>query len=164
MNNLSKEQFKVLFDMHFDAIRRYLYYRCADSELASDVAQDLFMRIWEKQMSIDPVKDRALLYKIASDMIVSKFRRKKREVDFSSSVSISGAISDTNQNIEYSELARRYSETLTKMGEKQRVAFLMSRNEDLKYEEIAVRLKISVKAVEKRISAALSLLKRDLNY
>jgi RNA polymerase sigma-70 factor (ECF subfamily) len=79
---LGKEEFKRLFDTHFDAIRRYLYYRCSDTELASDVAQDLFTRIWEKQMDIDPLKDKALLYKMASDMIVSKFRRKKIEMNY----------------------------------------------------------------------------------
>ena len=102
---MSKEQFKVLFDTHFDAIRRYLYYRCADSELASDLAQDLFTRLWEKQMNLDPVRDRALLYKIASDLMVSKFRRRRLELNFSSSVTISGEIADTDKNVEYSELS-----------------------------------------------------------
>jgi len=160
---LSKEQFKVLFDTHFDAIRRYLYYRCADSELASDLAQDLFTRLWEKQMNLDPVRDRALLYKIASDLMVSKFRRRRLELNFSSSVTISGEIADTDKNVEYSELARRYSSALAKMGEIQRTAFLLSRNENLKYVEIAERLGLSVKAVEKRISVALDILRRELN-
>jgi RNA polymerase sigma-70 factor (ECF subfamily) len=49
------------------------------------------------------------------------------------------------------------------MGDKQRVTFLLSRNEDLKYTEIADRLGISVKAVEKRIGGAIEVLKRELN-
>ncbi|MDX9781565.1 MAG: sigma-70 family RNA polymerase sigma factor [Bacteroidales bacterium] len=160
---MSKEQFKVLFDMHFDAIRRYLYYRCADSELASDLTQDLFSRIWEKKMKLDPVKDKALLYKIASDLMISKFRRKKLELNFTSSVTISGDISDTDHNVEYSELARRYSKALGKMGDAQRTAFLLSRNDNLKYGEIADRLNITVKAVEKRIGIALDVLRKELN-
>jgi RNA polymerase sigma-70 factor (ECF subfamily) len=48
------------------------------------------------------------------------------------------------------------------MPENQRVVFLMSRMEDLTYREIAERLELSIKAVEKRMSLALKLLKAKL--
>jgi RNA polymerase sigma-70 factor (ECF subfamily) len=160
---LGKEEFKRLFDTHFDAIRRYLYYRCSDTELASDVAQDLFTRIWEKQMDIDPLKDKALLYKMASDMIVSKFRRKKIEMNYAGSIVFTNDDSSVSDQVEYEELARKYSSTLVKMPEKQRTAYMMSREESLKYSEIAERLNISVKAVEKRMAGALELLRRELS-
>lgn len=158
---MDKENFRRLFDRHFDAIRRYLYYRCSDTELASDVAQDLFARIWEKGMDLDPDKDKALLYKMASDMIVSKFRRRKRELDYTGSM-IYSEREDSDNSLEYKELARKYSMALTRMGENQRITFLMSRNEELKYQEIAERLNISVKAVEKRMSQALDYLRKEL--
>ncbi|MDD3034388.1 MAG: sigma-70 family RNA polymerase sigma factor [Bacteroidales bacterium] len=158
---MDKENFRRLFDRHFDAIRRYLYYRCADTELASDVAQDLFARIWEKGMNLDPDKDKALLYKMASDMIVSKFRRRKTELDYTNSM-IYTEKEHSDNNLEYKELASKYSEALTKMSENQRITFLMSRSEELKYQEIAERLNISVKAVEKRISQALGYLRKEL--
>ena len=160
---MGKEEFKRLFDTHFDAIRRYLYYRCSDTELASDVAQDLFTRIWEKQMDIDPLKDKALLYKMASDMIVSKFRRKKIEMNYAGSIVFTNDDSSVSDQVEYEELARKYSSTLVKMPEKQRTAYMMSREKSLKYSEIAERLNISVKAVEKRMAGALELLRRELS-
>lgn len=159
---LRKEEFKKLFDTYFDAIRRYLYYRCSDSELASDVAQDLFTRIWEKSMQINPVKDKALLYKMASDMIVSKLRRKKVELNYSDSIIIEEYRNTPEANFEYEQLKIKYSEALLKMPEKVRTTFLMSRGEELKYAEIAERLNVSIKAIEKRMTLALALLKREL--
>ena len=47
-------------------------------------------------------------------------------------------------------------------SEKQRSVFLMSRMEDMTYKEIAERLDLSVKAVEKRMSIALAELKKRL--
>jgi len=152
--------------MHFDAIRRYLYYRCSDADLASDVAQDLFTRIWEKGMDIDPNTDKALLYKMASDMIVTKLRRKKVELNYISSIvpdDISHIARYNGNNTEYNELAKQYSDALVSMPEKQRIAFLLSRNENLKYHEISQRLNISVKAVEKRVSGALEILRKKLS-
>jgi RNA polymerase sigma-70 factor (ECF subfamily) len=160
---LRKEEFKKLFDTYFDAIRRYLYYRCSDSELASDVAQDLFTRIWEKSMQIDPLKDKALLYKMASDMIISKLRRKKVELNYSSSIVIEEYRNTPESNIEYKQLQLKYSEILLKMPEKVRTTFLMSRGEGLKYTEIAERLNVSIKAIEKRMNLALALLRREIS-
>jgi len=148
--------------MHFDAIRRYLYYRCSDADLASDVAQDLFTRIWEKGMNIDPGNDKALLYKMASDMIVTKLRRKRVELNYVNSIVPDNTNLYSGNNPEYNELVKKYSEALASMPEKQRVAFLMSRNEDLKYQEISERLNISVKAVEKRMNGALGILRKKL--
>ena len=62
----------------------------------------------------------------------------------------------------FEELSSSYANTLEKMPEGQRVVFLMSRNEDLKYHKIAECLNISVKAVEKRMSAALQFLRTEL--
>ena len=52
--------------------------------------------------------------------------------------------------------------TLEEMPENYRVVFLMSRTEELKNSEIANLLGLSVKAVEKRMSKALRLLKNAL--
>lgn len=64
--------------------------------------------------------------------------------------------------LEYKELKSKYELALSRLSEKQRVVFLMSRTEDFKYSEIAERLNLSVKAVEKRMKNALGFLKKAL--
>jgi len=86
----------------------------------------------------------------------------KVEMNYAGSIVFANDESGTANQVEYEELARKYSKVLIKMPEKQRTAFLMSREESLKYGEIAERLNISVKAVEKRMNGALDLLRREL--
>lgn len=159
---MRETEFKELFNMHFDAIRRYIYYRCSDSELASDIAQDLFTKIWEKNKQVNPLKDKALLYKMASDMLVSRMRRKKIEVNYTNSVIIEKSSDLPDKDINIAQLKTSYISALSEMTENTRITYLMSREEDMKYHEIADILGIGVKAVEKRMSAALEILRKKL--
>ena len=159
---MTKEQFKTLFDLYFEDIRRYLYYRCGDTTVSTDLAQDTFMRIWEKQMILLPGKDKALLYKIAGDLFVSHTRRERLRIEAPGRIRFELRDDSPEEQLQYRELQDKYEEVLMKLPENQRIAFLMSRTEELSYQEIATRLSISVKAVEKRISGALSRLRKEL--
>ena len=159
---MTKEQFKTLFDLYFDDIRRYLYYRCGDTTVSTDLAQDTFMRVWEKQMELLPERDTGLLYKIAGDLLVSHMRREKLRREAPGEIRFEQRDSSPEDELQYSELKEKYENVLIKLPENQRVAFLMSRTEELTYQEIATRLSISVKAVEKRVSGALSRLRKEL--
>ena len=160
---LTKNEFKQLFDKHFDTIRRYLYYRSGDADLSTDLAQDVFLRLWEKGLDYHERENTGLLYKMAGDEFVSRYRRQKMELNYKKSLSFQIRDASPEDELQYRELQQSYEKALADLPEKQRVVFLMSRMDGLKYYEIAERLKISVKAVEKRMKLALGFLKLKLN-
>jgi RNA polymerase sigma-70 factor (ECF subfamily) len=51
---LDKKDFKLIFDTHFESIKNYIFYRIGDIDMATDLAQDVFVKIWEKQLDLDP--------------------------------------------------------------------------------------------------------------
>jgi RNA polymerase sigma-70 factor (ECF subfamily) len=160
---LSKEEFKDVYDVHFDAIRSFVFYRCGDTELASDVAQDVFLKIWEKRFSLNGNYIRPLLYKMAADLYVENYRTKLRHEKYEQSmVYMDDAGISPEDEMTFNELAAAYSQVLGQLSEKQRTVFLMNREDGMKYREIADCLQISVKSVEKDISAALRLLRTKL--
>jgi len=161
---LTQEEFKGLFDKYFDTIRSYIYYRCGDTELATDIAQEVFMQVWEKQFEIRGGKIKSLLYKMAADLFISRYRRMELEQKYMNSIELDYIEDSPEEQAELAELTNRYENSLAALPENQRIVFLMSRNEGLKYSEIAVRLNISVKAVEKRMNKALSFLREALEY
>lgn len=159
---LTKQEFKKIFDQYFDELRTYIFYRSGDDELATDIAQDVFMRIWEKEVEWKGKQTLALMYKMASNQFVSTYRRQKLELNFRNSYDCNVDQLDPQQKLQQVELQDRYEKALNELSEKQRVVFLMSRMDELKYHEIAERLKISQKAVEKRMKLALRDLKKKL--
>lgn len=159
---MTKEQFKKLFDLYFEDIRRYLYYRCGDTALSTDLAQDTFMRVWEKQMDVLPDRDAGLLYKIANDLFLSHHRRERIRRAAPEEIRFERQGQSPEEELQFRELQKKYERVLMRLPENQRIVFLMSRSEELSYQEIASRLSLSVKAVEKRMSGALARLRKEL--
>jgi RNA polymerase sigma-70 factor (ECF subfamily) len=160
---LGRDAFKEFFEMYFDSVRSYIYYRCGDADLATDIAQEVFVRVWEKGFDITEKRIKGLLFKIAREMYISKYRRQELERRYTASIRFDYTDLPADGELDYSELARRYEAALGKLPEPQREVFLMNRNEELKYSEIAERLGLSVKAVEKRMSGALAYLRKVLD-
>lgn len=139
-----------------------MYYRCGDTELATDIAQEVFMKIWEKQMSGSPDELKGLLYKMANDLFISNYRHRKTELDFQVDPPEREESQSPEEEMSYREMNQTYQTALNHMPDIQREVFLLSRMEELKYREIAERLEISVKAVEKRMKNALQFLREAM--
>lgn len=120
------------------------------------------MKIWEKKISEDGSRTIGLVYKIANDLFVSHYRKNKTESNYLKSIQFDLSSESTDDEIHLKELKDKFERTLLDIGEKQRIVFLMSRMDGLKNKEIAERLGISVKAVEKRMSIALSILRKGI--
>ncbi|HPE76505.1 MAG TPA: RNA polymerase sigma factor [Draconibacterium sp.] len=159
---MTQQEFKVLFENHFADVRKYVFYRSGDTDVATDIAQETFLKIWEKQNSIQPEKVKGLLYKIAGDLYISHYRKEKRSFRFFNSFVFENESQSPEEEMTFNQLKENYSNSLEKMNEKQRTVFLLSRAENLKYTEIAEVLGISVKAVEKRMKNALNHLRNIL--
>ncbi len=155
-------EFKQLFDNHFDEVRNYIWYRCGNGELASDIAQETFTKLWEKRPYKDKSKLRALLFKMAGDLFISNHRKQNSELKFRSTIGYEYEYNTPEKEIQYNELKAKYETALNKMPELQRVVFLMNRMEAKKYKEIAEAVGIGIKAVEKRMSQALKILREEI--
>ena len=159
---MTREEFKNTFDTHFSSVRNYIYYRSGDKELATDVAQETFMKLWEKHPESVNGSMKALLFKIAGDIFISQLRKRSVAMKYKAIV-VSEELSESPfELMKYKELLRNYEQALQNLPDKQRTVFLLSRMDGLKYFEIADNLGVSVKAVEKRMKNALEYLRKAI--
>ncbi|MFT6871321.1 MAG: RNA polymerase sigma-70 factor (family 1) [Roseivirga sp.] len=157
-------EFQEIFEQYYTPIKNFLYYKCGDIDQSEDLAQDAFIKLWDKrdEVQLDTVK--SYLYTIAGNMLLNQIRHDKVVVNF--------AERNKNQQEEYSpefqlqekEFKQELENVISQIPEKQREVFLMNRIEEMTYKEIAERLELSVKAVEKRMHGALSHLKEHIKY
>lgn len=160
---LTPKEFEQAFDLYFTAIRNYLYYKCSQADLAEDVAQDAFVKLWETRDRIDKTSIKAYLYTIAGNLLINQLKRDQLKFKFLN------LQSDRKDNVtpqylmEMDEFDQKLQAALAKVPDGAREVFLMNRIEGLKYHEIAERLGLSMKAVEKRMSRALAVLRGEID-
>lgn len=145
-------------------LRNYLYYRCSSIERANDLVQDAFAKLWEKCKDVTPGTAKSFLYTVAKNMMLNLV--KKDNVRFSFASSYDGeTLNNENPeyNMEYNEYKVKLEEAIASLPEGQREVFLMNRIDKLTYREIAERLEVSQKAIEKRMHKALVKLKDILH-
>ena len=160
---MTAEDFKMIYDTHFDDLRRYVIYRSGDQNLSKDIAQTVFMKVWTKKIELASGNIKSLLFKMATDEFISHIRRKKVERAYIDSIDLRLVQESENGENGPREKKEQFKKALNELPEKQRVALLMNKMQGLTYKEIAKSLNLSEKAIEKRISQALGTLKQNLN-
>lgn len=159
---MNKIEFKALFDEYYDPIKNYIYYKVGDIELTDDLVQVVFMRCWEKRDSILMDTAKSYLYKIATNLVIDHSTKKKKVIHFEVHERDKVSIENPHNLLESDEFATELQEAISALTENQREVFLMNRIDSLTYKEIAHRLSISEKAVEKRMRNAIYELKNKL--
>ena len=159
---MTAKDFKMIYDAHFDDLRRYLIYRSGDQDLSGDIAQNVFMKVWTKKIEIASGNIKSLLFKMATDEFISHIRKKKVEKEYTESIDLR-LIREPDNNDDLLEKKVLFQKALNQLPEKQKTALLMNKMQGLTYKEIAEVLNLSQKAIEKRIGLALKALKQNLN-
>ena len=145
-------------------IRNFIYYKCGDLALAEDLCQEAFLRAWKNCASILPSKANAFLYRVANNLFLDKIKHDKVVLNYSEKARKSIELESPEYQLEMKEFKAKLESAIASLPEKERVVFLMSRIDKMKYKEIAEKLGLSVKAIEKRMQLALRALKNmDLN-
>ena len=141
-----------------------MYYKTGDIDLAEDLVQEVFIKVWEKRAEIKMETVKSLLYIIANNLMINHFKHQQVVGNHQSSEG-KKRLSEYNSPqfvLEEKEFEKKLNRVLDALPDGCREVFLMNRIDKLKYAEIAERLDLSVKAIEKRMSKAISIIKNQL--
>jgi RNA polymerase sigma-70 factor (ECF subfamily) len=158
IQSLDKANFEMLFRSHFSGLCFFAHKYVKDFEAAKEIVQDAFLSLWEKRETIDmdrPVK--SYLTMIIHNKCTN-YLRDNRKFD-QNILHIENLAEvpeyDGADSMVEEELKNKIDTAIDELPEKCKQIFVMNRYENLKYQEIAVKLEISVKTVETQMSKAL---------
>lgn len=160
-----KKVFEQVFNTYYQLLCNYACSMLKDIDEAEEVVQNMFFNIWTKRESLQVnTSIKSYIYRATHNDCLNKIKHGKvRTVyaqDYKSSMNIQDH--DSAQVLQAKELGNTINKAIDTLPEQCGLVFKLSRFENLKYQEIAERLDISVKTVENHMGKALKILRSEL--
>lgn len=147
--------FESIFRSLSKSLRDFMYFKCGDADLSADIVQEVFVKMWEKCKDIPPDKAKSFLFTAAHNRFLNNVEKQKVRMNYVQASQPKVNTEDPAYVMEVSEYKQKLDDAIAALPEGQREVFLMNRVAKLTYAEIARKLEVSQKAVEKRMSKAL---------
>jgi RNA polymerase sigma-70 factor (ECF subfamily) len=160
------DAFEILVNRHQTSILNLIYRFIGDRTQAKDLAQEVFIRVWQAANTYKPeAKFTTWIYRITANLCLNELKSSRRRKLFQflrfgedQENTIEEVLVDASPSPEdlllSREQSRRISDALQSLPANQRVALVLRRYDNLSYQEIAKILNCSVSAVESLIVRA----------
>lgn len=157
--------FGVIYDRYVPQLLNFVGRMLKDSLRAEDVVQNIFVRLYSMRKSLKVDTNlRSFLFVCAKNEVLNLLKSKwVSSVDsITPSVDVQD-VSNLEEALIRKEQKRALEDYLSTLPDRRQEIFRMSRFEDMPAKEIASRLELSVRTVEKQLELATKDMRRKLN-
>ncbi|MDB5279435.1 MAG: polymerase sigma-70 factor [Ferruginibacter sp.] len=157
--------FVELFYLYRHKLYGYVLKITANPELAQDMVQDVFLKLWKNKSQLDTIDNfGAFIFKVAQNQVVNYFRRMNNETLMLAKMQdgMRGYERCTEEHISHNELQQLIGEVLSRLPSQQHLVYKLSREQGLKQDEIAMALKISPHTVKNHLAVAIKTIRQQL--
>ncbi|MBG6286630.1 MULTISPECIES: sigma-70 family RNA polymerase sigma factor [Pseudomonas] len=147
----------MLYRDHHGWLRGWLRQRLNDSADAADLAQDTFVRVLMAKSAGVIREPRHYLQTIARGLVIDLYRRRSLERAYLEALALlpEAVQPSLEEQALLLEALTEIDRMLDGLGQKTRQAFILSQLEGLTYSQIAERLGISIRTVNKYMAKAM---------
>jgi RNA polymerase sigma-70 factor (ECF subfamily) len=166
LKNADEQKFiEFLFKSFYSPLCKAVYKIVRDTDACEDIVQEVFYKVWRNRDALDLSKSvKSYLYRSAINTALNYLEKQKRNVELDENEVIGTKLSanTTEDILNSSELEQKINSAINELPSRCKTVFMMSRFEEMSYQEIADTLEVTVKAVEKQMSKALQILREAL--
>ena len=160
-----KEAFRFFFEKYYTDLCNLVNIYLRDPVMSEEIVQDIYIYFWEKKENIDiKTSVKSYLYRASKNKSLNYLRNEKTKTEIHERLmKMSSADHDMPDKIMDASQLREIIETsVNSLPEKCREVYILGKEKNLSYKEIAEELKISVKTVENQMVKALKKLRELL--
>lgn len=157
--------FEQVFRKHYGSLCAYGRSILRDADEAEEIVQTVFVNIWEKRTEIEITQSlKSYLYRAVHNHCLNRIKHQKVRDEHQQYAAYhqETTYESVSQTVYKNELEQQLSVAIEKLPEQCRIIFKLSRFDELKYQEIADQLGLSIKTVENQIGKALKILRTEL--
>lgn len=152
-----EDQFIVAYDSLADSIFRYCFFRVSNREVAKDLTQETFTRVWAHIASGNEVKSiKAFLYKTAHNLVIDEYRRKGKNSVSLDGLEEKGFEYSTSEHLRTQEIidAKLLFREIDSLEREDKEIIMMRYMDEMTPGEIAETLGITENATSVRLNRA----------
>jgi len=157
--------FELAFKKYYASMCGYANKYLSDLDQAEEVVQEVFLKYWDKRTQLDVSESlEAYLFRSVRNNCLNYIKYLKVRTQYASDQAeiIKEQRNESNDKVVELELQQKIHECIDQLPEKRKEIFQLSRDEGLKYKEIAEQLGVSLKTVEAQMGKALKFLRENL--
>ena len=154
---MTTSEYNKTVDLYADRLFRFIVKSCRDSEMAQDIVQDTFLKVWEKVNEVHLETVKPYLFKVAYHTMIDKIRRQKPQIDIETYHPVEMVGEMKNH-----ELPELLNNALDQLPVRYKTLVLLRDYEGYSYQEIADSTGLSLEQVKVYIFRARKSLKKIL--
>ena len=166
LKNGDEEAFTSLYHRYCNKVYKFCSLYFTNNSSAEEVVQEVFIKLWDIRSYVNENENlECLLFIITRNMIFDNTRKNFNESFYQ--ISILAAYDkayDIEEELHAKDLKVYIDRLVNELTPRQKEIFCMSRYEHLSYKEIAEKLNITPKTVERHINDALKYLKKNIYF
>lgn len=164
MNSSHDRQFTGIVQSHSSQLFFVAYRITKDRQVAEDIVQEAFLRLWKHRVKIIHGNPGGWLYRVVNHLGYRYVKRSCLHVQAIHELSATtGAHScDVEENLISKENDELLGQLLQRMPPKQKMVYHLSREEGLRRNEIASRLHLSPNTVKVHLHRAVQFMKENI--
>ena len=161
LRNNDRNVLKLIFQKHYRDVCKAIYRYVKDQSTVEDIAQDVFIKIWDKRHSLNiNTSFGAYLYRMGINEAITYLRKQNRRNQKEAKLTfVETTTPSTEEAYLNAELNQQITRAIETLPPRCQLIFKLSRFEELSYREIAEKLDISIKTVENQMGKALRILR-----
>lgn len=159
-----EKAFEALFRHYYPHLCLYATRVLKNATAAEEIVQELFVRLWEKRRETEiETSVSNYLLRAVKNHCLNYLKHNQIKRDYSQKILAETETIPPDDDFEtQTGLFQKIEESIAELPEKRQEIFRLSRQEGLKYREIADKLNISIKTVETQMGLAMKTLREKL--
>jgi RNA polymerase sigma-70 factor (ECF subfamily) len=153
------DSFRVLFDTYLDRVHDYVSAICKSEYIAEEVTQELFLILWRKRDDLGAVENMdGYVFRIARNLAIAMLKKtaldSKRASEFYKRTQKQSE--ETTEGLDVQAAQTLIDTAITQLPPQPRKIYLLSRKENMDYDEIAAATGLSRNTVKNHLQKALN--------
>ncbi len=168
----NEDAFKKLYTIYFSRLNDFAKKVTRDDEISQDIVQEVFVKIWEKRSELKGVNPEAFLFRLVRNRCIDYIKHLRV---------VNNRMEEVRTKSKYEELYRidfignepyilieqelrdKIESVIRTLPDRCREVFILSRMQGLKNREIAEKLNINIKNVERHLSRAFEAFRKNFS-